>query len=1148
MGMSSSGGQSGGVWRRTAVEVVLVAVLFAGGATLGRAWLDALRSDNGLTVINAPDELFGRSVMMAAGRGSFCPNSLAVPVLRDFVQRRVNTLDAASLPADIPTTHDYVVEYHVYLVWLVALLWRLFGISWLVLEWFLALVLGLCAVFTYGLFRLGMNRVLSLAGTSLYISSPAVLGQLNSLRDFSKAPFLLAGMLAIGWLMTRRKHQRSLPAAVVVMGLIAGIGMGFRQDKIILMPATLAAILFFSPGVLYGTLRRRMAMAFLYLAVFLMAAWPMLTRMEGGAQPFQPLAQGYSAKHLFRCTLKPGVCEPLACSQDGFVYDTVLGYARRATGNDRLSFGFDSPAAARFTRDWVVATALQFPADTLARVYGSTTNVLSGAESYMASLREYQAPMMEWIAEIHRRAAVFRRATGLFFAVAALLAVAAINMRLGLGLFFFCLYFSGYVSLDNEWRHTFHLSYLSFWTIGTVLQCAWMAAVRTRARTSRWGAWTCRAAITAVVVTLGLGLPWQATRVWQRHTVGLALQCYAAAPKTQVATTSRALRDWTLFTPEKDGAGGALQTADSAVVSLQNGPSSDGSISGVCSESRCTLYAAHFSAKKNGRTFMTKYHDETMPNDFTQLLGTVEGPDSSGDVWFFFPAYTGPLEKFEGIAVPEECAGDLLGLYRVNEKGLPALLPCATLQDKRADERLCADVEIPYDPVDMQTPETDAGHWLESAQLEERLGDLNDAVIYLRAFDAFEPSRQTLEKKIELYHRLGNAAQSLDALKSLVISQGDCRACDDLDRHLVEHMTPEQRQHVWESVAAMAGDSGQAWLHYGRALSATCPGKAVEPLRKAATRLPGDRIAIMALHETLFHVGQQAEKEGNIVAAVDALQEAIRVEPDDPMSCWEFSSLLSRGEPDAARTAWDKLKRETPENALIAVLCGAAHVADHDHSGAREALRSALQFGAGDWNVCAAAGNAYADMGEWSDAVAAFEQARALNPRLEPQRLLIATGCRNEQAGDVPGAILAYTQAILKDPANSEPYWRLEAAYPRGHQDNMLGLWREIQANVPENAVADVLCGESLAAAGIPGAARAMLDAALRLGMDDYNVLVHAGDAYSFMADWTQAETCYVRALAKNPGLEYVHPRLDDARKRAANAGATTASGSVSPA
>jgi hypothetical protein len=230
---------------------------------------------------------------------------------------------------------------------------------------------------------------------------------------------------------------------------------------------------------------------------------------------------------------------------------------------------------------------------------------------------------------------------------------------------------------------------------------------------------------------------------------------------------------------------------------------------------RCTLYAAHFAVGQRGRMLMVKYHEEGMKNDFSQLMRISGNPDSDGETWFFFPTYDSvSFNRFEGIAVPREDAGNFLGLYRVGERNLPPLLPCATLYGSGSAERLCAAIKVPYSPVDLQISEQGPHWWWEESELAEKAGDVSKALTLLRAYDAAAPSRQALEKEASLFCRAGKTAQELDTLKLLVTNHGDYDACERLDGFLAERMTVEERLRVWASLASLPEASGQVRLHY----------------------------------------------------------------------------------------------------------------------------------------------------------------------------------------------------------------------------------------------------------------------------------------------------------------------------------------------
>ncbi len=1253
-----------------AVEVVVVLALFLGSTALGMAVLKGQRSPDGLSSIRGPITFFSRPLMIAAGRGSFHPSIDTVPGLLPFLEHSTATFDPVSLPKDIPVCHDSAAEYHLYLGWTVAAIWRVFGISWLVLEPFLALALGLCTVFVYGLFRLGMNRWLSLAGTVLFATSPAVLGQVHEVRDFLKAPFLLGGLFAIGWIITRRAPVRFLWLIAALMGLIAGTGMGFRQDAIILVPVSLAGILVLSPGAVYRTTRRRAGAALVYLLAFLAAAAPMFTRMEGNAQPYHPLAQGYSMKHMDRCSLVPGVCEPLACSNDAFVFATVFFYARRATGDNHNYFGYGDPEDMQFTRDWVIRTGLQFPADTIARGYGAVLDVLSDADACMPTAlndKGWQA----LLAETHRRLAVFFRLAGVPIALLALLAAAAASPRIAVVLVALMLYFCGYVSLDNESRHTFHLAFVCFWASGFLVQQMIFALGHNLCGTAQWGSWLRRAGISFILAALVLWTPWQAARFWQQHNVNDVMRQYASAPRTEVPAKAEPMRDLTLFRLEANTSNAAILTRLGRIPLVAD------LLRGVPHsrwETSCSLYAVHLRVRQSGHRFLAKYWGNAGTGDsYTQVMRTAGTDKDDGETWFFFPVYEfADNAVFEGVAFLREDAGDFLGLYRVADGALPMLLPCVTLNEPGGRRHLTASMNVPYDPMRFFTPENGLPDIAEASQEAGRLGRLDTALFCLRVANALNPSIDVESKILGLCENASQTQEALRILKSKIESTGgDADSCarmaaflksraselsapsvweeivrdvpsqyvwqayegavkeDDVEKHMyilrqlfrvapnasacsaklqclldgkagqlessgdlpgavlacreaiplnpmnnkpVLHLETvlskrslAERREIWEEVwkdnpnnplvAALCGvacaadkdlagarEAFDAALRFGGEDPNICgmAGDAYASLSawsEAVTAYGRSQAFNPELYrqQLLLATAHRNEQEGDTVGVIEAYKKVIPANPANGEPCWRLNAVLSKENPAAVRTVWDALRREAPDNAFVAVLCGAARAADGDSAGACEALAAALRLGGEDWNICATAGDAYTRIGAWSDAVAAYERVLTFNPDLRRQHLLIATGCRNEQDGDIPGAIDAYQKAIQVNPANSEPYWRLDTACPKTDPEVAVGLWREIRESVPENAAVDALYGESLAAANSADQARTMLEAALRLGGNDSHVLVHVGNAYFSMADWPQAAACYDRALAANPGLEFLHPRLEEARRQGRN-------------
>lgn len=131
---------------------------------------------------------------------------------------------------------------HVLLSYLIAISWKVFGLSQQSIFPINALIGGLCGLFIYFLPRtFGVPIWLSLFSLAL-IDWGAILKNSMLVRDFSKTPFLM-GVIVLSalFLLSSRKFKlfKKLPDGFfesILTGLIIAIGTGFREDVIIALP------------------------------------------------------------------------------------------------------------------------------------------------------------------------------------------------------------------------------------------------------------------------------------------------------------------------------------------------------------------------------------------------------------------------------------------------------------------------------------------------------------------------------------------------------------------------------------------------------------------------------------------------------------------------------------------------------------------------------------------------------------------------------------------------------------------------------------------------------------------------------------------------------------------------------------------------
>ena len=160
------------------------------------------------------------------------------------------TFERAELPCklfphDIPAASFFDgidtanVEVPLYLIGLFGLLWRLFGVSWTVTGYILAASTAAAFLIMYLCARRFTNPPVAALIVLLLLATPLYITNNISPRDALKFPFIMGiGALLVGYATAPRRPTRFL-LFTGILGLIIGIGYGFRSDLLyFLVPAS----------------------------------------------------------------------------------------------------------------------------------------------------------------------------------------------------------------------------------------------------------------------------------------------------------------------------------------------------------------------------------------------------------------------------------------------------------------------------------------------------------------------------------------------------------------------------------------------------------------------------------------------------------------------------------------------------------------------------------------------------------------------------------------------------------------------------------------------------------------------------------------------------------------------------------------------
>jgi hypothetical protein len=661
------------------VRIALIsAALFVASAMIGSWYVPYVVAHGGKPSFY--QEQFGAAAMLACGRGYLNPDVRQAPALDAFLSVKADAVACGDLPAGGTLPLTSMQTAFRYLMSTVALTWRTEGrVTWSGLTPLYGVLYGATVTLAFLVFLQGMSvPVAALAAVALAIS-PLHMGYLAHLRDYAKAPFVLAIVLLAILCVRGAPTARRLVGLAAAAGIVTGIGVGFRNDLLVAVPAFVVLLFVFTPFGLRERVALKAASAAAYLTLFLVALSPMLTIYQTGG--------GNSSQHLILLGLSDRFTDDLGIDNGhlyGWGYDykdelahaMISGYADHRLGRHGYlaMYGADyDRAGTALVRD----IALNFPADMLVRVYASALRILTLPYSGTA----VQQPAF---LEPSRLSAAYGARTWLLRQIAPLWpwtivftlgALTVAHPRFGLFGAALVMYLSGYPALQFHERHFFHLEFIALWAFGftvSQLTTALLAARDTRTRAGwvasitpvrGWGRSLGVAAAAWAAIGAALLLPLAGARMYQQRHVRNLFERYLSAPRDPLPATRAA---------ETDG----VVIVDGASPTVSDGAS--GPDDGVHSTYlRAAFGGPTCSIARMDVTF--RYNATEAQHDFSRTIAVQ--PTAPGPTVFFFPAYEHRSRDVEaihsgyalaGIEMPSAGADCLTEVSRVRD---PSALP-----------------------------------------------------------------------------------------------------------------------------------------------------------------------------------------------------------------------------------------------------------------------------------------------------------------------------------------------------------------------------------------------------------------------------------------------------------------------------------------
>jgi hypothetical protein len=464
-------------------EAAIVIAIFGASAAVGVQYLAESRA-------NPLGNLLWSTAMIACGQGFTAPGAVT-PAFAAFARRERTSIACADVIGDAPLAGaGAFAATHQNLIYSVATMMRIGGVSWRTLDRAMGCLLGLSMALVYGLFRLGVGRVLAIAGVAVLVCSDHI-ATIVDLRDFSKELWFVAAWIMIGWLLRRRNDPPGAwHAPAGAAGLLVGVGIGFRMDLMVCVPVFPAVILLALNGWHTDALIPKLRAVALFLAAFIAAAAPTMSMLTAGSNSAHFGVLGQTRPFTVAMGLEPPAYDIGHLYADGFARTLIAVHAAAVQREPRLA-DVGSRAYDRQGFTLLADVGRNFPADQIIRVFAATIQVLrypftAAARAWYladAATADQAVPrtLSSW------RARVFAWIDGRAIAIAALvlLIISVRDRRVGITLTVLILYFCGYSMWQFGRRHTFHLDVIPIGLLLVGVRFAWLALQSAAARWRR---------------------------------------------------------------------------------------------------------------------------------------------------------------------------------------------------------------------------------------------------------------------------------------------------------------------------------------------------------------------------------------------------------------------------------------------------------------------------------------------------------------------------------------------------------------------------------------------------------------------------------------------------------------------------------------
>ena len=381
--------------------------------------------------------------------------------------------------------------------------------------------------------------------------------------------------------------------------------------------------------------------------------------------------------------------------------------------------------------------------------------------------------------------------------------------------------------------------------------------------------------------------------------------------------------------------------------------------------------------------------------------------------------------------------------------------------------------------------------------------------------DQLQISARVLRVDTDEVLELGEVSGPLD---SLFVLQ------DSVIRRFLDGVDLSVTDIEWEAILRRPTRSVQAYIHWVRARS-MLTGNAEDPdvVRGHLTLALAEDADYADAHS---HLGLLFVAQRRFREALGALQTAVRLKPDDPLTRYNLGvTYASLGQPDRATVSFRDAIRLKPDDPITHYNLGILHHLQGNHEAAIAPLQTAVRLKPDFAVAYLTLGIALANTQSFSRAEDALKEAIRLSPENADAHYNL--GVVYIEMGHRDQATEVLEQAISHNPEHADAHFNLGRAYEAlGRYDEAVAAFKQAAQFNPDYADLHFNLGIAHTEAGRFEEAIRTLHTARRIYPQDPLIYHNMGIAYRNAGRFEEAENAFREALRLNPHLADIHLSL----------------------